>query len=205
MDSQHCQETASQRKQLLRRHTYLDHSKADRVQEGWNIAGDTVCKHAADCQNIHCGSTAEPWGTGSLKETGRGDRKSRKDRRFSAGVPWTGSQEEGTSLTALRRAAGFVVEDLNTSLSDPPVLRGLGGAAEGYITAKHSWNRKHLFIDESYHPVNSCNVDKPGASSQKCSSHLWIICLGLYHETRDRQDRTASLTYLMSTGRQTIG
>lgn len=39
---------------------------------------------------------------------------------------------------ALKRATGIVVEDLNTSLSDPPFLRGLGGAAEGYITANYS-------------------------------------------------------------------
>lgn len=99
------------------------------MQEGWNIAGDTVCKHAADCQNIHCGSTAEPWGTGALKDTGRTDRRAWKDSRFSV---------ERKILTALRRAAGIGVEDLNTSLSGPPFLRGLGGAAEGYITANHS-------------------------------------------------------------------
>lgn len=129
VDGQHVRRLLPTKKQLLRSCTYLDHSKADRVQEGWNIAGDTVCKHAADCQNIHCGSTAEPWGTGALKDTGRTDKRAWKDSRFSV---------ERKILTALRRAAGIGVEDLNTSLSDPPFLRGLGGAAEGYITANHS-------------------------------------------------------------------
>lgn len=82
------------KKHLLKSLTYLDYSKADRVQEGWNIEGGKVCKHAADCQNIHCGSTAEPCGTWSLKETETADRTAWRTSKFFGGVPC--EQRSGT-------------------------------------------------------------------------------------------------------------
>lgn len=123
VDKQALSRMPPNKKHLLKSLTYLDYSKADRVQEGWNIEGGKVCKHAADCQNIHCGSTAEPCGTWSLKETETADRKAWRTSKFLVGVPC--EQRSGTlrgkewppTFLVLMRTAGIVAKDLNTSLA----------------------------------------------------------------------------------------